>query len=96
MLAYLRLHGIKAREHPVFTELTRVKQYFDKIKMTETPPSTTRTKTVDKAVARRFLEPDLVCFSVPNFYKSPIFLELKPDSSFHVLLLLILLSVHLC
>ncbi|TVY57555.1 Exosome complex protein [Lachnellula cervina] len=59
MLAYLRLHGIKAREHPVFTELTRVKQYFDKIKMTETPPSTTRTKTVDKAVARRFLEPDL-------------------------------------
>ncbi|TVY28859.1 Exosome complex protein [Lachnellula hyalina] len=59
LFSYLRLHGIKAREHPVFTELTRVKQYFDKIKMTETPPSTTRTVTIDKAVARRFLEPDL-------------------------------------
>ncbi|TVY48122.1 Exosome complex protein [Lachnellula occidentalis] len=59
LFSYLRLHGVKAREHPVFTELTRVKQYFDKIKMTETPPSTTRTMTIDKAVARRFLEPDL-------------------------------------
>ncbi|TVY40563.1 Exosome complex protein [Lachnellula subtilissima] len=59
LFSYLRLHGIKAREHPVFTELTRVKQYFDKIKMTETPSSTTRTVTIDKAVARRFLEPDL-------------------------------------
>ncbi|TVY21598.1 Exosome complex protein [Lachnellula arida] len=59
LFSYLRLHGIKAREHPVFTELTRVKQYFDKIKMTETPPSTTRTKTIDKTVAKRFLEPDL-------------------------------------
>ena len=63
MLAYLRLHGIKAREHPVFTELTRVKQYFDKIKVTETPPSRTKTMTINKVVAKRFLEPDLVCAS---------------------------------
>jgi hypothetical protein len=56
--AYLRLHGIKAREHPVFTELTRVKQYFDKIKMIETPA--TRTMTIDKAATKRFLEPGLV------------------------------------
>ena len=35
--AYLRLQGVKAREHPVFRELTRVKQYFEKIKAAENP-----------------------------------------------------------
>ncbi|CAL3968376.1 unnamed protein product, partial [Diplocarpon coronariae] len=38
---YLRLHGVNAREHPVFKELTRVKQYFDKIKAAETPAERT-------------------------------------------------------
>lgn len=33
--AYLRLHGVAAKEHAVFRELTRVKQYFEKIKLAE-------------------------------------------------------------
>ncbi|KAH6671731.1 putative exosome-associated protein [Halenospora varia] len=57
IFSYLRLNGVKAREHPVFLELTRVKQYFDKIKATENPP--VRTSTLDKTVAARFLQPDL-------------------------------------
>ncbi|KAL5331528.1 hypothetical protein ACEPPN_001062 [Leptodophora sp. 'Broadleaf-Isolate-01'] len=54
---YLRLNGIKAREHPVFKELTRVKQYFDKIKAIETPVE--RNMAVDKAAAARFIKAGL-------------------------------------
>lgn len=57
-IAYLRLNGVKAREHPVFKELTRVKQYFDKIKNTQPPAP--RTSTLDKAAAARFINPGLV------------------------------------
>ncbi|KAG4434762.1 hypothetical protein IFR05_009753 [Cadophora sp. M221] len=53
LFSYLRLNGVKAREHPVFKELTRVKQYFDKIKAIETPVE--RTVAVDKAAAARFI-----------------------------------------
>jgi len=59
--AYLRLNGVKAREHPVFKELTRVKQYFDKIKAIETPVE--RTMAVDKAAAARFIKAGLVGLS---------------------------------
>lgn len=66
-LAYLRLNGVKAREHPVFIELTRVKQYFDKIKAAEAPAE--RNKTVDKAAAARFIKAGLVSQdSVPGFF----------------------------
>jgi exosome complex protein LRP1 len=58
-LAYLRLNGVKAREHPVFIELTRVKQYFDKIKAAETPVAE-RNMAVDKAAAVRFIKAGLV------------------------------------
>ncbi|PMD14370.1 hypothetical protein NA56DRAFT_650948 [Hyaloscypha hepaticicola] len=57
LFSYLRLNGVKAREHPVFIELTRVKQYFDKIKAAETPAE--RNKTVDKAAAARFIKAGL-------------------------------------
>ncbi|PVH70716.1 hypothetical protein DL98DRAFT_540621 [Cadophora sp. DSE1049] len=57
LFSYLRLHGVKAREHPVFKELTRVKQYFDKIKAIETPVE--RTMAVDKAAAARFIKAGL-------------------------------------
>jgi exosome complex protein LRP1 len=60
IIAYLRLNGVKAREHPVFIELTRVKQYFDKIKNTE--PAGARTMTLDKAATARFINPSLVRF----------------------------------
>ncbi|KAG9229160.1 Sas10/Utp3/C1D family-domain-containing protein [Amylocarpus encephaloides] len=57
LFSYLRLNGVNAREHPVFIELTRVKQYFDKIKSTE--PAAPRTSTLDKAAAARFVNPSL-------------------------------------
>lgn len=53
--AYLRLHGVKARDHPVFRELTRVKQYFDKIKTAENPPTTDSNQSLDKSAAKRFI-----------------------------------------
>lgn len=59
--AYLRLNGVQAREHPVFVELTRVKQYFDKIKKAEFPPE--RSMVVDKKAAARFIRASLVCHS---------------------------------
>ena len=58
-LAYLRINGIKARDHPVFKELTRVKQYFDKIKAAEEPPAE-RTTILDKGAAARFIKAGLV------------------------------------
>lgn len=50
---------MKAKEHPVFRELTRVKQYFDKIKALESEPEK-RTMTVDKQAASRFIKHGLV------------------------------------
>lgn len=62
--AYLRLHGVKAREHPVFTELTRVKQYFEKIKRAENPINDEARKrenlTLDKGAAGRIIKAGLV------------------------------------
>ncbi|GAD92204.1 exosome-associated protein, putative [Paecilomyces variotii No. 5] len=55
IFSYLRLHGVNAKEHPVFRELTRVKQYFEKIKALETEPEK-RTMTLDKQAAGRFIK----------------------------------------
>ncbi|PYH98745.1 hypothetical protein BO71DRAFT_425768 [Aspergillus ellipticus CBS 707.79] len=55
LFSYLRLHGVNAREHPVFRELTRVKQYFSKITALETEPEK-RTLTLDKQAASRFIK----------------------------------------
>lgn len=57
--AYLRLHGVNAKDHPVFRELTRVKQYFEKIKSLETEPEQ-RTMRLDKEAAGRFIKHGLV------------------------------------
>lgn len=59
MLAYLRLQGVNAKEHPVFKELTRVKQYFTKIKDLETV-SEKPTMTIDKQAVARFIKHGLV------------------------------------
>lgn len=58
--AYLRLNGVKAREHPVFLELTRVKQYFDKLKEAENPTPKQPGLTLDKNAAGRFIRAGLV------------------------------------
>ncbi|OJD28568.1 hypothetical protein ACJ73_00009 [Blastomyces percursus] len=55
VFSYLRLQGVNAKEHPVYKELTRVKQYFDKIKAVETVPEQ-RTMAVDKEAAGRFIK----------------------------------------
>ncbi|TEY68342.1 hypothetical protein BOTCAL_0119g00150 [Botryotinia calthae] len=61
LFSYLRLNGVNAREHPVFTELTRMKQYFEKIKVTENPPATAaeRNLKLDKGAAGRFIKAGL-------------------------------------
>lgn len=58
--AYLRLHGVKARDHPVFTELTRVRQYFNKITSAETPVTERENLSLDKKAAGRFIKAGLV------------------------------------
>ena len=60
--AYLRLHGVDARQHLVYRELARVRQYFEKIKALETEPEQ-RTMTLDKQAAGRFIKHGLVCTS---------------------------------
>ena len=45
----------------MFLELTRVKQYFDKIKATENPaPLPVRNMALDKSAAGRFIKAGLV------------------------------------
>ena len=61
MIAYLRLNGVDAKEHPVFRELTRVKQYFDKIKDAETGDDP-RPTNLDKPAAGRFIKHALVFY----------------------------------
>lgn len=54
------MNGVKAREHPVFLELTRVKQYFDKLKEAENPTPKQPGLTLDKNAAGRFIRAGLV------------------------------------
>lgn len=67
-LAYLRLNGVNAKAHPVFDELTRVKQYFQKIKVAESAETQQNTR-LDKAAAGRFIKHALVsyCYYVLSF-----------------------------
>jgi len=58
LFSYLRLNGLDAKTHPVFAELTRVKQYFEKIKTAETS-HVKRNATLDKAAAGRFIKQGL-------------------------------------
>jgi len=55
LFSYLRLDGANAKSHPVFTELTRVKQYFDKIKVAESA-GVRPAVTLDKGAAGRFIK----------------------------------------
>jgi len=63
--AYLRLNGVKARDHPVFIELTRVRQYFEKIKAAEKPGGE-RNLTLDKGAASRIIRAGLVSVVEPS------------------------------
>ena len=57
--AYLLLNGENAKEHAVFTELTRLRQYFEKIKKAEAGPLK-RDLSLDKQAAGRFIKHALV------------------------------------
>ncbi|KAI1323943.1 Sas10/Utp3/C1D family-domain-containing protein [Xylariaceae sp. FL0255] len=60
LFSALRLNEVDAKEHPVFKELKRVRQYFDKIKNIENPPSDQkREQTLNKEAAIRFIRSDL-------------------------------------
>ncbi|KAF2805291.1 uncharacterized protein BDZ99DRAFT_396357 [Mytilinidion resinicola] len=58
LFSYLQLNGIKAKEHPIFIELTRLKQYYEKIKLAETGPVKQNTR-LDKDAAGRFIKAGL-------------------------------------
>ncbi|MCJ1468364.1 hypothetical protein MMC07_006992 [Pseudocyphellaria aurata] len=60
LFSYLRLNGVNAKEHPIFTELTRVKQYFEKIKEAESGDAKKAAISLDKAAAGRFIKHALV------------------------------------
>jgi len=55
LFSALKLNGVDARNHAVFTELSRVKQYFDKIKEAEAKPQQP-TVTLNKEAAGRFIK----------------------------------------
>lgn len=57
--AALRINGTDTKTHPIMKELTRVRQYFEKIKKAEEPPAE-RTHSVDTQAAIRFIKADLV------------------------------------
>lgn len=59
LFSALRLNGTDAKAHPVFTELARVRQYYEKIKKAEEPPEQ-RTQGVNTQAAIRFIKADLV------------------------------------
>ncbi|KAK6086118.1 exosome-associated family protein [Seiridium cupressi] len=54
----LRLNGVNAKEHPIFKELARVRQYFEKIKNIENPPPKP-DQSLNKEAAIRFIRADL-------------------------------------
>ncbi|KAI0119866.1 Sas10/Utp3/C1D family-domain-containing protein [Daldinia grandis] len=58
LFSSLRLNGVDAKEHPIFKELARVRQYFDKIKNIENPPGKPE-QTLNKEAAIRFIRADL-------------------------------------
>jgi exosome complex protein LRP1 len=67
--AALRLNGVETKNHAIFTELTRVKQYMEKIQKLETPPPE-RERTVNTEAAARFLKSDLV--SSPQLWQTGV------------------------
>lgn len=61
LFSYLKLHGVQAKEHPVFKELSRVKQYFEKIKKVEAGPDRTQpATTLNREAALRVIKHGLV------------------------------------
>ncbi|KAK0729730.1 Sas10/Utp3/C1D family-domain-containing protein [Lasiosphaeris hirsuta] len=58
LFSSLRLNGVEAKNHAIFAELTRVKQYFDKIQKIETPVAE-RENSLNTEAAIRFVRSNL-------------------------------------
>ncbi|KAF7189101.1 Nuclear nucleic acid-binding protein C1D [Pseudocercospora fuligena] len=58
LFSYLRLNGVDAKNHPIFQELNRVKEYFNKIKNVEAVASGPSAR-LDTNVAGRFIKAGL-------------------------------------
>lgn len=59
--AYLKVNGVDPREHAIFKEIERVKQYFNKIKEAEETPVVTKPSvTLNKQAAARIIQHSLV------------------------------------
>ena len=70
VFSYLKLQGVQAKEHPVFKELTRVKQYFEKIKVAEVAPEVAQpTVKLNKDAAGRFIKYALVRTHPPQHFE---------------------------
>ena len=59
IVAFLRLTGTSAREHSIYRELERVKQYFQKAKLAEASLQKPAMR-LDQAAASRFIKAALV------------------------------------
>jgi len=59
LFSYLRLNSVDAKSHAIFQELSRVKQYFEKIKTVESA-GLKPTSKLDKGAAGRFVRHALV------------------------------------
>ena len=57
----LKLSGTDVKQHPINTELQRLKQYFEKVKLAENPDADKRPegKGLDKVAAGRFIKAGL-------------------------------------
>ncbi|KAK0717058.1 hypothetical protein B0T26DRAFT_608631, partial [Lasiosphaeria miniovina] len=58
LFSSLRLNEVETKNHAIFSELTRVKQYFNKIQKLETPAAE-RESTLNTEAAIRFVRSDL-------------------------------------
>ena len=65
-VAYLRLNGVNAKEHPVFRELARVKQYFEKIRHVEFDGQKRENLSLNKPAVVRIIKHALVFHRCPS------------------------------
>jgi exosome complex protein LRP1 len=56
LFSHVRLTGADGKAHPVFTELQRVKQYFEKIEKAENPVGKRENLSLNKPAAGRFIK----------------------------------------
>lgn len=66
LFSALRLNGVDAKEHAVFKELARVRQYFDKIKNIEFPPQKPEQSLNKEAAIRLSVSPFLSSSLFPS------------------------------